>query len=294
MSDFLVLTFKDYQQPAENLARVLGVECKLIDSRSFPDDESLIAVPQNLPANIIICRSLDHPNNKLIELILAVNACRAHGAEHVSLVAPYMCYMRQDKEFIPGQAISQQTIGPILAAYFNKIITVDPHLHRVESLDEVFPAVATSNVSAANAMTGFLRTAVDGSDNYVLIGPDEESEQWVSVIAKNINASYVIATKTRSGDRDVSIVLPEFDYNNKRCIIIDDMISTGVTVARLVELLKAKGAMEFSVLVTHALFAEGAEQLLADSGINNIWSTDTVLHPGNCISMAESLADACR
>ncbi|MCZ4328253.1 ribose-phosphate pyrophosphokinase-like domain-containing protein, partial [Brachybacterium paraconglomeratum] len=84
-------------------------------------------------------RSLDQPNEKLVELLLAARTARTLGAPHLTLVAPYLPYMRQDIAFSPGEAVSQRIVGPFLASLVDAVITVDPHLHRVASLRDVVP-----------------------------------------------------------------------------------------------------------------------------------------------------------
>ncbi len=101
----------------------------------FPDGESLIRLPPSLPEHVIVCRSLNQPNDKLIELLLCATTARELGAKRLTLVAPYLSYMRQDIANQPGEAVSQRIVGKLLAELFDDVLTVDPHLHRISSLD---------------------------------------------------------------------------------------------------------------------------------------------------------------
>ena len=99
---------------AERLAQALGVPCRTVTVHRFPDGESLVRVEPS-PETAFLYRSLDHPNDKLVELLLAVSALRANGAAKVVLIAPYLAYMRQDIAFHDGEAISQRVVGKLLA-----------------------------------------------------------------------------------------------------------------------------------------------------------------------------------
>ena len=119
MSAITILGFSDYAEPSQRLASELGARHALIDVHRFPDGESKITMPPALAGHLVFCRSLDHPNDKLIELLLAARTARASGATTLTLVAPYLCYMRQDIAFHPGEAISQRIVGRMLADMFD-------------------------------------------------------------------------------------------------------------------------------------------------------------------------------
>lgn len=278
----LVIGFDDYHQQAKTLAKAMQADYQEVNRHIFPDGESLIQVPTELPAHVVLVRSLDQPNSKIIELLFSVSALRKHGAKRITLVAPYLCYMRQDTENHPGEAVSQQVIGKLLADNFDDVITVDPHLHRVSKLSQAIPIQNALAISAGGVIGQFLKNKLKEG---VLVGPDSESEQWVKEIAFEIDFSYAVAAKIRSGDKQVNIQLPERNYQNQNIIIIDDMASTGRTVAHAAEKLLLAGAREVDVVVTHPLFCDDAEQYIKQSGVSNIWSTDSITHPTNAISL---------
>ena len=127
----MLLGFSDYESQGRRLADALGMPFALVAIHRFPDGESKVTLPSPLPERVVLCRSLDAPNDKLIELMLCAETARAMGAKRVALVAPYLCYMRQDIAFHPGEAVSQKIVGKFLAGLFDAVITVDPHLHRI-------------------------------------------------------------------------------------------------------------------------------------------------------------------
>ncbi len=225
----LILTFTEYMTQAQRLGAVLDVQVEEVYLHHFPDGESLLRLPTNIPEHVVICRSLNQPNDKLIELLLCVKTARQLGAKRVSLVAPYLCYMRQDIANHPGEAVSQSIIGQMLAEQFDDVITVDPHLHRISKLSQAIPIANAISLTAADEIACFLKHQFDYA---VLLGPDGESEQWVSAIAKKIGFDYLVAEKTRQGDTQVMMSLLEHDFHNNPVVIIDDMASTGRTLAK--------------------------------------------------------------
>jgi ribose-phosphate pyrophosphokinase len=285
----LILAFSEYLVQAQRLATALDVQVQEVFLHHFPDGESLIRLPTRLPAHVIICRSLNQPNDKLIELLLCEKTARQLGAKRVTLVAPYLCYMRQDFASQPGESVSQGIIGQLLAQQFDDVITVDPHLHRISALNQAVPIDNAISLTAADEIGRFLQQQFNHA---VLLGPDGESEQWVSAIAKKIDFDYSVAKKIRQGDKHVIMVLPEYDFDKKTVIIIDDMASTGRTLAKACHLLLAVGVDQVYAVVTHPLFCGDAETHIMQAGIKQIWSTDSIAHPSACIYLDKLLAQA--
>ena len=284
-----LLGFKDYREQGKRLADELAIEYLEVAVHHFPDGESKVTLPTALDEKIIFCRSLDHPNHKLIELFLACEVARQHGVTHITLVAPYLCYMRQDIAFNPGEAVSQKTIGQWLGQLFDRVITVDPHLHRIADLDQAIPNAETITLSAGKLMSDFLATRPHPP---VLLGPDSESEQWVKQIAELGGLEWEVAGKQRHSDHNVEIMLPEIDFKDRVVVIVDDVASTGRTIAQTAKAVKKKGVQAVNCLITHPLFADDAEQVLANACINHIWSTDSIDHHSNVIQLAPLLAKA--
>jgi len=285
----VVLGFPDYREPARRLAGAAGIGYAEVALHTFPDGESLVRLPEALPPHVVFCLTLTDANRRLVELELATATARRLGARRISLVAPYLCYMRQDRAFHAGEAISQRIIGQLLARQVDALITVDPHLHRTRHLGDAVPLATASAVSAAPLMTAWL--AARGC-NSLLVGPDDESEQWVRRIADPGGFEYGIARKRRHGDREVEIELPDIDVGGRDIVIADDVISTGHTVAVAAMQLAGRGARSISVLVTHALFANGAAEQLRLAGVREICSTDSIPHPTNRLQLAGLLAQA--
>ncbi len=287
----LVLGFTEYSQQGQALAQQAGMDYAEVDIHHFPDGESKLTLPAELPENVVLCRSLNNPNAKLVELILAAQGAKDLGAKKLTLVVPYLAYMRQDIAFHPGEVVSQKVIGKLLAAYFERVITVDAHLHRISKLSEAIPINddAAINLAATKPMSNFLREHVDKP---FLLGPDAESEQWVSDIAKHDHWDFAVAHKKRFGDADVQVSVPEADYKNRNIVLVDDVASTGKTLIKAAEGVSKFNPSSISVLVTHALFLGNSIRELREAGVSNIWSCDSIPHATNQVSLAKIMAEA--
>ena len=293
-SDALLLGFPESGSVARRVAEAAGLPYAEIAVHRFPDGESQLTLPDRLASHIVLYRSLDRPNDKLIELLMVCRTLRARGTRRLTLVGPYLCYMRQDVAFRQGEIVSQQVVGGWLAELFDSVITVDPHLHRVRRLDEAVPAKQAISLSAAPVFVEYLRTQTFSSEA-LLLGPDSESEQWVRHIAEAAGLPYVIAQKQRQGDRFVVIRLPEaVSFQGRTVILLDDMASTGRTLIAAAEQAESRGAMEVRVLVTHALFVNDSLEHLRQSPITHIGSSDSIPHETNVVSLTKLLADSLR
>lgn len=285
----MVQAFADEAAPAQRLAEALGLRFAHVDLHRFPDGESLPTVPA-CPRTVIVYRSLDRPDDKLMPLLLATDAWRRGGVRRLVLVAPYLCYLRQDALFAPGQPLSQAVIGELLGGRFDAIVTVDPHLHRTSDLTPVFDGKPVVEVGAAQA----LALAIGSGDRTrIVVGPDSESEPWVSSLAQSLGCGHLVLEKRRHGDRKVDVRLRDAAaVRGRRAVLVDDVCSSGGTLIEALRVLARAGVAEAAVAVTHALFDAETEARLRREGARRIISTDSCPHPTNAAHLAPVLAGA--
>lgn len=273
----------------EGLADRLSAEIGEIETRNFPDGETYLRLRTD-PAGrevALVC-TLDRPDPKLASLLFAADAARDLGARRVGLVAPYLSYLRQDRRFHSGEAVTSASFGRIISAGFDWLVTVDPHLHRYGSLDEVY-AIPSHTVAAAPRLAEWIARNVRDP---VLIGPDAESRQWVSQVASLAGAPWQVLDKERLGDLDVRVSLPDPESLKGRMpVLVDDIISSARTMIAAAGHLTAIGCPAPICLAVHALFAEGSHALLA-AAAGRVVTTNTVAHGTNEIDLATDLADA--
>lgn len=276
---------------AAALAARLGAPFHEIAIHPFPDGEIRVTVGP-AAATTVVYASLDRPNDKLVALMFAAEALRRGGVRRLVLVAPYLCYMRQDIAFTAGEAISQKVIGPLLAQCFDRVVTVDAHLHRTPDIAAVFPGIQSANLSAMPAIADALRkTGLDPAT--VVAGPDAESLPWVRDLAGRLGLSHTVATKTRRGDRSVAIEFHDIaGIAGRPALIVDDIVASGGTIVTCARALAAAGATSIDAVVTHALFPEAAHREMISAGIRSIRSTRSVPHFSNAIALDELLMSA--
>lgn len=291
MSDTLVLFFDDEAEAACRFADAAGFASAVVDRHRFPDGELKLRLPASLPAKVIVYRSLVHPNEKLIELLFVAQTARQLGASDLTLIAPYLAYMRQDIAFHEGEVVSQKIIGRFLAQVFDGLATIDPHLHRVATLEEASPVKRAITLSGAPLLGDYIAQQIPDA---FLLGPDSESAQWIASAAKKHGFDHAACEKIRRGDKDVQVQLPAVDLKDRRVVILDDVASSGRTLAKATRAAIEAGASSVDVAVTHALFAEDALQVIREAGVRHIWSTDCIAHESNVVSIAPMLAASLR
>jgi ribose-phosphate pyrophosphokinase len=274
---------------AGGLAAKLGCEVGHIEMRQFPDGETylrLLTSPSGR-AVVIVC-TLDHPNDKLLPLLFAAATVRELEASKIGCVAPYLAYMRQDRRFKPGEAVTSRQVAHLLSGAFDWLVTVDPHLHRYGSLAEIY-SIPTCVIHAASLISQWISLNVA---NPLIIGPDGESEQWVAAVAKDAGAPHSVLEKTRHGDRSVEIRLRDLDpWKGCTPVLVDDIISSGRTMLEAVRLLAAQGWAAPVCIAVHGLFADQADVLLAQAGARVVTS-NSIPHLTNGVDLTALLADA--
>lgn len=287
----LLLAFDDEWPLALALAEALGVRAERIDCHRFPDGEFKLRLPAVLPAQVLLLRGLHQPNDKLVQLLIAAPAARELGARELTLACPYLAYMRQDIAFHPGEAVSQRHIAGLLARHFDALVTIDPHLHRIASLDAVMPDCRALAVSAAELLGAWAARQVPQA---LLLGPDEEAAQWVAQAGRAHGLAWAVCRKQRLGDHDVRVALPELALGGRAVVLLDDVASTGRTLVEAAQACLRAGAASVDVAIVHALFAGDALARLRDCGVRHVWSTDAVAHPTAVVPVAPLLAAAVR
>lgn len=288
--NLLIAALPGNEHLTRRLANLLGSEPVNLEHRRFPDGESYVRLHADpAGASVILVCTLERPDDKVPALLFAADLAREMGAERVGLVCPYLAYMRQDQRFAPGEALTSRTFARWLSAHFDWLMTVDPHLHRYASLDEIY-TLESSVVAAAPALAEWVASEVDDP---VLIGPDGESEQWVSEVAALKNLPWRVFTKKRYGDRDVEMRIPDLaGLEAHTPVLVDDIISSGTTMARAARHLIDAGFPAPLAVGVHGLFGERAREVMAEGGIESIVCTNSTVAPEGKIDLAPLLAAA--
>ncbi len=285
----LIIPLPGNEDLAEAIATAGHYRLGSLETRQFPDGESYIRLLDEAEGCDVdfIC-TLAHPDDQFLPLIFAADAARDLKARSVNLVSPYLAYMRQDIRFKPGEAVTSRSFSRLISSTFDRLITIDPHLHRYHALSEIYTIPAFALASAPILATWISDTIASP----LLIGPDEESEQWVSRIAELSDAPFTVLRKTRYGDRNVEIHMGDLSrWQDKTPVLIDDIASSGRTMIEAAGQLAQQGLAKPVCVVVHGLFAGDAYEKLS-AVADNVVSTDCVPHISNAISVAGLLAEA--
>ena len=287
-----ILAFPGMRPLGEHIAALSGTKTLEVDIHRFPDGESLVTLPDDLGGqDVAILATLRDPNPLALPLRFAAETARELGASHVGLIAPYLAYMRQDRRFAEGQAISAPVFARFLEESFDWLVTADPHLHRIQSLGELF-RIPARRIETASLLADWIAANVPDA---VLLGPDSESRQWVAEVARLAGRPFEVLEKRRSGDRSVEVSIPHGEALLAGTpVILDDIASSGRTLIQAIERLLAAGTRPPVCLVIHAVFAGDAHADILAAGAAGVVTTDSIPHASNAISLAQALADACR
>jgi len=273
----------------KKIAKQLNAEVGETLIRKFPDGETYVQIKSDVKdKKVILVCTLHQPDEKLLPLYFLSKTAIDLGAKCTCLIAPYLAYMRQDRRFHEGEAITSEYFGTLLSQFTETLVTIDPHLHRRSSLSEIY-SISSKVMHAANHIADWIKNNVE---NPVLVGPDSESEQWVSEVAKNAGAPFMVLEKIRHGDKDVEVSVPNVEnYKNHTPVLVDDIISSARTMIETVQHLNKAGMNPPICIGIHGVFGGNAYQELQKSGVADIVTCNTIPHPSNKIDISDLLVE---
>jgi len=270
-----VIISDDQNSPlAKKISLDLHAEYKNIELRIFADGESKIRLDNMAKKNCIIIHSTYPPTDQhLMQLFMIMYKCKEDGAKDICVVSPYLAYTRQDKIFVDGEIITINLVGKILACLgITKLITIDTH--KPNALNYSF---ATIDLTAIPSLSSYVKHNLT-MNNPIVISPDEGGIERAKKFAGLINANSLSLVKTRdrfTGDVSISL-LDQGPLKNCDALIVDDMISTGASIMKTIELLKKYHIGDVYAICTHALLLDDAKQKLLNAGIKEVISTNSI------------------
>jgi ribose-phosphate pyrophosphokinase len=266
---------------ALSIARALGAKAYFPVVERFPDGETHVVAPAVDGTAIYVQTMHPYPNEMLIEMEFTVDLLKELGASRVIAVIPYLAYTRQDTRHVEGEAIAVKSMLRMLeAAGVGDILSVDMHLHRL-GLEELsgMTSVRLHEVSAVDSLA---KEAGRFLKRPVVVGPDSESERWAKRAAELLGSHYDVLEKHRISPKEIEIRPKTVDVKGQDVLIIDDIVSTGDTIKKVIESLRAKGANKIAAAFTHGvlsgedaaagLYRAGADYLVSANTINNEFS----------------------
>jgi len=257
------------EKVAKDLCKDLQASLVKMISKRFPDDELYIRILDDISKEHVVIIQTTYPDQKIIELFLLQEAVKEAGAKKITVVIPYFGYARQDKKFKDGEPVSAKTMAKLISLNADKVITVDPHKEHI--LD--FFTIPAFSCSAVPEIAEYLNKKKNID---MVLAPDKGALERAKQASTIIGCDFDYMEKTRIDGTTVKIKPKNLNVRNKNVAIIDDIISTGGTMAKSVKELKKHGAKRVLVACTHGLFAGEAIKKLKSAGCDEIISTDTI------------------
>ncbi len=288
--DKIIFAMPGNESVANKIALKLELPVGEMELRSFPDAETYVRLLSDVSKKevIIIC-TLYQPDSKLLPLYFLSKLLKDFGAGKITLVAPYLSYMRQDKRFHDGEAITSNYFASLISSFADELITIDPHLHRRNSMSEIY-SIPCKVLHAAPLISNWITENIEMP---LLVGPDSESEQWVKETAEKIKTPYIVLSKIRISDTEVKISVPEVEqFKQHTPVLIDDIISTARTMMVTAEHLSEAGLKPVTCIGVHGLFAGNAYDELLQAGVGKIITCNTIPHHTNKIDVSELIINS--
>lgn len=268
---------------AKELASILDAQLVPVEHRIFPDGEVYVRVADRLQGEHVVIVQSTYPTPSLIELLFLEEAAHDQGASEITVVTPYYSYSRQDQVFKEGEIVSAKAIAELIELKADRFITVDPHKEHILG----FFGIEAHGVSAVPLLAKHLETM--GVDT--VLAPDKGALDRAQFAAKCLGAQFDYMEKTRISGTEVQMKAKSLDVRDKTVAIIDDIISTGGTIATASAELKRQGARRVIAACTHGLFLNNALQRLHANGCDQVISTDAIENQASPVGCAPVIAD---
>ncbi len=263
---------------AKNLANKLGIDIANVSIKRFPDGECYVKLNDEVEHAIVVQNT--YPDENIIELFLLQDALR-RVANRIDVVIPYYGYGRQDKIFEKGEAISAEKMAKLIEQDADSIILVNPHKEHIKNFFNIDAKICDAIPAIAEYFVGKIDT---------VIAPDKGAIYMAKKAADIMKCDYNYFEKKRISSNEVKMEIKDIDAKDKKILILDDIISTGGTMIKAIEVLKQQGANEIYVACVHGLFIGNADERILKSGCKEIVTTDTIESAYSKVSVAKEIA----
>ena len=269
-----LLTGNSNKVLSKNIAKYL--KTKLVNSsiRKFADGEIYVEINENIRGNsIFIIQSISSPaNDNLMELLLCIDALKRSSAKNITAVIPYFGYARQDRKVVPRTSISAKLVSNLITkAGADRVVTVDLHAGQIQG----FFDIPVDNLFSTPIFARHAKKKIK-SKKIICVAPDVGGTERARALAKLLNVGLAIVDKRRPKPGQSQVMNVIGDVTDQTCIIVDDIIDSGGTIVNAAKALKARGAKEVYVYITHGVLTGEAVKKIKNSVIKSLVITDTI------------------
>lgn len=291
----LLLAGRANRPLAREIADTLGTSAEGVTIYNFADGEIFVRIDRNARGrDVFIVQPTVAGADNILELLLLVDAAKRASAARVTAVVPYFGYGRQDRKDQPRVSIGAKLIANLMvAAGADRVVSIDFHQHQIQG----FFDIPVDHLYAAPVFTAYFRRKE--LHDLVVVAPDVGSAKMARGFAKRLGASFAIIDKRRPAANVSEVLNVVGEVDGRTCLITDDMIDTGGTIAQAVQALKDRGARSVYVAATHALLSGEAVARLSAAPLEELVVTNTIHIPESkrfdrlkVLSVADLLARA--
>ena len=280
MEDYVVFTISSHKKLAKDFAKFWACPLGKVDTTVFADGEVLIKCASDVRnKDVLVIESTEkNPGERALGLLMLVDSLNRCGARTITLIIPYLSFSRQEKEMNNEEPLTAEIFAKIIeTGKYTHLLTFDLHNQNSASFFKKGITSIPTTQLFANYYRTYLKNAGISSKDVVIVSPDHGSNARADMLAYSLRgAKRATLKKTRTGKDEIEHIEISGDVENKTCIIIDDIISTGGTIISASKILKAKGAKSILVGATHGVFARGAVSKIKKAGIDDIAITNSI------------------
>ncbi|MEM0441040.1 MAG: ribose-phosphate diphosphokinase [Candidatus Caldarchaeum sp.] len=272
---------------AEKIARFTSAEAVDVADRFFPDGESYVRILGRLDQeDVILVQGLHPPQDtNLLRLLLLAEAAKGLGAKKVKAVVPYFAYARQDKRFLEGEPVSVHILLDCLKAVgIDEVLTVNIHSPWVARESPV----KLTNIDCSGLLASYVIQA--GVEKPFVVSPGKKGSEMAEAVASVLESDYGVVKTSRNPETGEVTVSAENVPFDREFVVVDDVISTGTTIVKAIQLLKQFRPSKIIVVAVHGLFVQSAAEKILAAGANVVMTTDTVPNPFAYASVAGLIA----